>query len=244
MGLGIVGGLSGSSSSDSTNPNSLPPGLNGIANELTIDAARLPRLDELFPAVPQQGSTLATAAAAANAPRPSDLKSIHYFVRQGATIDPSAAAASAISPDAQQSVGGLVRQTLDRAIRDVAEQSANSQLLNSGQVLLAPEVTQIQFVYFDGSAATDTWDMQERGSLPTAVEVRVWIAPDAIEAESSAVPLEPRMYSETVDLPLAAASQTAASASGSQQSQQSQQNSTTSSTQNSTTNQNTNQFGI
>jgi hypothetical protein len=74
------------------------------------------------------------------------------------------------------------------------------------QVLLAPEVTQLQFIYFDGATAIDTWDMQERGTMPTAVEVRIWIAPDAIEAEESAVPLQPRLYRQTVDLPLALAS--------------------------------------
>jgi hypothetical protein len=217
-GTGGSGGVSGGSSSESANPDSLPPGLNGIANELTIDVSRLPRLDELFPAVPQQSSSLATSSAAASAPRPSDLKSIHYFIRQGATIDPSAAAAAAITPDSQTGVGGLVRQTLDRALRESAEQTANSQLLESGQMLLAPEVTQIQFVYFDGTAATDQWNMQDQTTLPTAVEVRIWIAPDPIDAESSSVPLEPRMYSQTVDLPLAAAAQSAASSSNQQDS--------------------------
>jgi hypothetical protein len=249
---GSSSSTSGSSGASSTSGSStdgglasstttMTPGLNGLANELTIDVARLPRLDELFPAVPQQASTAAAATAAANAPRPSDLKSIHYVIRQGTAIDPSDAAASAISPDAQQGVGGLVRQVIDRAVFDAAEQSANSQLLNSGQVLLAPEVTQIQFVYFDGSAAADTWDMQERSSLPTAVEVRVWIAPDATEAASSEVTLQPRMYSETVELPLAAAAQAAASASGSQQSQQ---DSTDQSTEDGSTTDDSSNFGI
>ncbi len=186
------------------------PGLNGLTNELMLDVARLPRLSELFPAVPQQASALATSAAAANTPRPSDLKSVRYFIRQGNTIDPSDLAATGISAEAQQAVGGLVRQSVDRAIREVAELSANSQLLNSGQVLLAPEVTQIQFVYFDGTTAVDQWDMQQLGSLPTAVEVRIWIAPDAIAAESSEVPLQPQIYCETVELPLAEAAATAA----------------------------------
>jgi hypothetical protein len=197
---------------ETTESSTTAPGLNGLTNELMLDVARLPRLDELFPAVQQQASASATSTAATNAPRPSDLKSVRYFIRQGNTIEPSDLAATGISTEAQQAVGGLVRQSVDRAIREVAEQSANSQLLNSGQNLLAPEVTQIQFVYFDGTTAVDQWDMQEMGAMPMAVEVRIWIAPDAITAESSAVPLQPQMYSQTVELPLAEAA-----AAGSQQ---------------------------
>lgn len=202
----------GDGSSDPSSENSQEtsttsaPGLNGLVNELLLDVTRLPRLDELFPTSPDQAASAAAAAAAANAVRPSDAKVIRYFVRQGNTIDPSDIAATAISPQANLTVGGLVRQTLDRAIREAAVQGGNSQVLNSGQVLLAPEVTQLQFIYFDGATAIDVWDMQERGTMPTAVEVRIWIAPDAIEAEESAVPLQPRLYRQTVDLPLALAS--------------------------------------
>jgi hypothetical protein len=177
-----------------------------------LDVARLPRLDELFPTVPQQSSTTA-ATAVANVPRPSDLKSVRYFIRQGTTIDPSDPAATMLSPEAQLGVGGLVRQAIDRAIRLTAEQAGNSQLLNSGQVLLAPEVTRIQFIYFDGTTAVDTWDMQERSTMPTAVEVRIWIAPDSAEADSSSVPLAAQMYSQTIDLPLAQAAGASASTS-------------------------------
>jgi hypothetical protein len=198
------GGSSGQSSDGSQDTSTTTvPGLNGLVNEILLDVMRLPRLDELFPASPDQASS---AAAAANVPRPSDAKVIRYFVRQGSTIDPSDIAATAISSEANLTVGGLVRQTLDRAVRETAVQGGNSQVLNSGQVLLAPEVTQLQFIYFDGATAIDTWDMQERGTMPTAVEVRIWIAPDAIEAEESAVPLQPRLYRQTVDLPMALAS--------------------------------------
>src|SRR3972149_2969303 len=69
--------LGGSESSTTT----MAPGLNGLVNELMLDVARLPRMDELYPAVPQQTSTLATAVAA-NTSRPSDLKTVRYFIRQ------------------------------------------------------------------------------------------------------------------------------------------------------------------
>jgi hypothetical protein len=211
--------LLGSSTSQSgvQTPTTVPPGVNGLTNELQIDVLRLPRLDELFPPSPQ-GATPVSTMAATNVPRPSDAKTVRYFVRQGATIDASAPAAAAITETNQDGAGGLVRQTVDRAVREIAEQSGNSQMLNSGQVLLAPEVSQVQFVYFDGSTVYDVWDMQERGGMPTAIEVRIWIAPDPIEAAESTVPLEPKMHSQTVALPLAATAQATAAESQDQQS--------------------------
>ncbi|MGD9634919.1 MAG: hypothetical protein AB7G28_04980 [Pirellulales bacterium] len=214
---GSSGGMGGSSS-DGTSPTGLKPGLNGLTNELMLDVVELPRLDEMYPTVPQQASSFATAANAAALPKPSDLKSVRYFIRQGATVDASDPAATLLSPADQLKVGGLVRQTIDRAIRQMAEQTANSQILNSGQMLLAPEVTQIQFIYFDGTQVLDQWDMSQAGAMPTAVDVRIWIAPDPIDAEASETPLQPRMYNQTVELPLAqAAGNNANSANSSQQ---------------------------
>lgn len=214
----------GGMQSDTT---TLAPGLNGLLNELMLDVARLPRLDELFPAMPQQPLATAAAATAANVTRPSDIKMVRYFMRQGTAVDPSDAAATALAPAAQQAVGGLVRQTVDRAVRQMAEQAGDAQLLESGQVLLAPEVTQIQFRYFDGTTAVDTWNMQERSKMPTAIDVRIWIAPDGVETESSDIPVEPRMYSQTIDLPLAQAAGTSASSSSGNESKESTAEETT-----------------
>ena len=49
--------------------------------------------------------------------------------------------------------------------------------------------------------------------MPTAIDVRIWIARDTEESESSDVPSEPRMYSQTIELPLAQAAKASASAS-------------------------------
>jgi hypothetical protein len=202
------GSMSAGSSGDGTvSTSTAVPGLNGLTTELLLDVARLPRLDELFPTVPGQRTAAATAAAAANLPRPSDLKSVRYFIRQGTAIESSDLAATALgSPAAQLGVGGLVRQTIDRAVRETAEQAGNSQLLNSGQTLLAPEVTQIRFRYFDGTSVYDEWNMQERNALPTAIEVRIWLDPTG-NSVSHSIATTPasndRMYLETIALPLA-----------------------------------------
>lgn len=219
---------SGGFSNDGSSPTGMKPGLNGLTNELMLDVIRMPRLDELFPTVAgQPAAANMTGATVATMVKPSDAKSVRYFVRPGATVDASDPAATLLSPEEQLKVGGLVRQTLDRATRQMAEQTANSQILNSGQQLLAPEVTEIQFIYFDGTQVLNQWDMSQAGSMPTAVDVRIWIAPDPIEAAESKTPLQPRMYNQTVELPLAQAA--AAAATGAQQ--QSSQESTAGSTE-------------
>ena len=181
------GSTSAGSSGDGTvSTSTAVPGLNGLATELLLDVARLPRLDELFPTVPGQRTAAATALG---------------------------------SPAAQLGVGGLGRQTIDRAVRETAEQAGNSQLLNSGQTLLAPEVTQIQFRYFDGTSVYDEWNMQERNALPTAIEVRIWLDPTG-NSVSHSIATTPasndHMYLETIALPLAQSTASAGSSGSSE----------------------------
>jgi hypothetical protein len=135
-------------------------------------------------------------------------------------MDPSDIAVTSMSGTAQQQAGGLVRQTIDQAVRKMAEDGGSSDLLNTGQVLIAPEVVQIQFTYYDAAQGTtvDNWNMQEQNAMPVAVEVRIWLASSTADAKpisyaTGSTPSDANMYSETIDLPLAAA--TAATSSSS-----------------------------
>jgi hypothetical protein len=207
----------------------LAPGLNGTFQELILDVTRLPRLDELFPAVPQQPGAAFTAVSVA---RPSDVKTVRYLLRPGSAVAASDAATTSLVPAAQLQVGGLVRQTIDRAARDMAEQSGNTAVLESGQVLVAPEVVHVEFRYFDGVAAVDEWIMRERQAMPRAIEVRIWLADPNTAALSPSTsgtlagpPDNAHMFSQTVELPLSQT--TAASASGTQTDTTETDNSTT-----------------
>lgn len=42
---------------------------------------------------------------------------------------------------------------------------------------IAPEVTGIEFLYYDGTQWTDTWDTTEMGGLPIAVHIAFSIVP-------------------------------------------------------------------
>jgi uncharacterized membrane protein YgcG len=221
---------SSSSSSDSSNSNSngnqnpsdTVPGLNGSTSEIVLDVNRLPRAEELFPPGQQPTATSSSSSSTSAAARPTDAKTVHYFVRQGNAMDPSDIAVTSMSGTAQQQAGGLVRQTIDQAVRKMAEDGGSSDLLNTGQVLIAPEVVQIQFTYYDAAQGTavDNWNMQEQNAMPAAVEVRIWLASSTADAKpisyaTGSTPSDANMYSETIDLPLAAATAATSSSSSS-----------------------------
>jgi len=210
---------SGSSNDQAETDNTLPLGISGSAQELYIDVTRLPNQDELFRSV--TGYTNAQSAAAmtgrppggsgapaATAPT-TDLKTVHYYVRPGDTLAPGAAAATSLDPAAQQSVGGLVRQEVPRAHRHFAEQNGNSDLLNSGEVLIAPEVVQIDLQFFNSGEVFQEWDMKEQQSLPAAVEVCIWLrstnaASQAATSNGYNSLANAHAYRQVVFLPMAA----------------------------------------
>jgi hypothetical protein len=206
----------------------LPLGLSGTANELYVDVSRLPRREELFAtntgyqnaqSPNTQGPSLpgTSAASAAAMVPPADVKSVHYYLRAGEAIAPGSASATTLDPGGQQRVGGLVRQEIPRAQRVLAEQSGNSAILDANQTVLAPEVVQLSFRYYDGSQVTNDWDMEEQKKLPLAVEVRLWLTSPNVESMSIVSPTDPTMlaanvreYRQTVYLPMAATTEASA----------------------------------
>jgi hypothetical protein len=208
-----------------TQPESeMPLGLNGTITELYVDSTRLPRREELFATVTgytnapiglETGAVGAgaTSASMSRVARPSDLKTVKYFVRPGEVIPPGSVAATSLSPEGQMMGGGLVRQEIPRSARLWAEQSGNTAILESGQALIASEVVHIEFRYFDGLQVLDVWDMVEQNCLPTAIEISLWIAPlDAENGRYDATGLanNAREYRQTVYLPMSQLSQAGA----------------------------------
>jgi hypothetical protein len=200
----------------------MPLGLSGGVEELYVDVTRLPRQDELFSTT--TGYTNAPSAAAASAGAagsagsvattseinpPADLKTVHYYVRAGDAVTSGSVAATSLAPGAQATAGGLVRHEVPRRMRVFAEQAGSSGILDEGAVLVAPEVTQIQFRYYDGSQLVDTWDMKELQKLPLAIEVSIWLrsaraATASAEYSSADAMNGARTYRQVVYLPMAA----------------------------------------
>jgi hypothetical protein len=212
------GDSSSESDSDEQTGGTLPLGLSGTLAELYIDVTRLPRREELFSTITgytnapmpiPQGNP--TSEATATISPPSEVKTVHYFLRQGEKIDPASLATTNLAPELQLRAAGLVRQEIARPMRTFAEQSGNSQLLESGQTLIAPEVVHLEFRYYDGQTISDAWDMREERALPVAIEVRIWLnAPDATtdqisSSDRATLMAAAREYRQTVYPPMSSA---------------------------------------
>jgi hypothetical protein len=212
---GSGSGSSASGSATNQEPeDTMPLGVNGATDQLYVDVTRMPRQEELFGTTTgytnaqSQASTksgTSTSSATSDAMPVADLKTVHYFVRQGDAVAPGSAAVTSLAPDAQATAGGLVREEVPRRMRVFGEETGTNSSSNTNTQLVAPEVTQIQFRFYDGSQLTDTWDMKELKVLPVAVEVAVWVKSPRDDAGAAG-----RMYRQVVSLPMAAISQAAA----------------------------------
>ncbi len=145
------------------------PGVYGNQYELQIDVSRLPRPDEY------QG-VMALDAGASPLQIPSDVKTVSYFLRP--PDDAQAAAPTTQGGFADEAPqGGLVRRELDRAVARLASDSGDGALLDATGDVLAPEVTGLEFRYFDGTQWLFDWDSDAMGGLPAAVEIAIAITP-------------------------------------------------------------------
>lgn len=189
-GIGMSGGSGlggsaggGAAGTGGENDLTMPLGVNGTVEEIYVDVERLPRLDELFLSTTGYSNTQTAVtpvgAGTVTPAQANSVKTVRYFVRQGKAIEAGSLAATSLAPEAQMEAGGLVRQQIPRPQRVMAEQIGDQSVLDSGQTLIAPEVVHIEFRYFDPTLGQviDYWDMKEKGGLPPAIEVRIWIMP-------------------------------------------------------------------
>ncbi|MDB2686791.1 type II secretion system protein GspJ [Mariniblastus sp.] len=140
---------------------SFRPALYGSSNVIALDVSRLPRLDEYNSIVAGEDSEHQT---------PSDVKTLSYFYSNASTNSDGVQFTS-VAP------GGLYRRQLDRA---VAAYSGDSGLVSSPDEysdLVASEVAEINFRYFDGDSWLSQWDSEELQGFPPAIEVTIVIDP-------------------------------------------------------------------
>lgn len=152
------------------------PGLYGGSDWIEVDVSRLPRPDQLQ-------SEYVFSADGVLVDRLSDVKTVAYFVLSPEeTINYSFASRPGIVGFEQQ--GGLVRRELDRAVTYYASTTGELDSVNQELEPIAPEVELMEFAYFDGSDWYDSWDSAEQGSLPKAVEIRLYLRPKQSGSQS------------------------------------------------------------
>ena len=141
---------------------SFRPSLFGTANSVAVDISRLPRLDQYNAIVAGEDSEIQT---------PSDIKTLAYFFSTAEPVNNDQVAFARVAP------GGLYRRQIDRA---VAAHSGIPSLVASPDEycdLVAGEVAEIHFRYFDGEGWQAEWDSEENGGFPLAIEVVLVIDP-------------------------------------------------------------------
>ncbi len=140
-------------------PSSLP-GLYGNRTQLAVDVSRLPRAD-------QYDQMLALASDGLLVDRVSDVKTVAYYV-----LSPEDGLFYSAEAGGE---GGLVRRELDRAVTLWASQQGTLDAMSLAAEPMAPEVVAIEFLYYDGMTAHESWDSALYGGLPTAVEIALTV---------------------------------------------------------------------
>lgn len=138
------------------------PTLIGDSQALVVDVSRLPRLDEYNPLVATQGPQVQL---------PSDVKAICYFH----STQPPAQREELFSDQSQR--GGLYRRQIDRAVAAYRNDIGLVASPDDYCQLVAPEIHAVSFRYFDGTDWQSSWDSEESGGFPTAIEVTLMIDP-------------------------------------------------------------------
>lgn len=143
----------------------------GESNFVSIDISRLPRIDQYHPSIVSEQERSNTLA---------DVKTVSYFVseadgpnqRQNTNANQLAQLSQGQTPVA----GGLFRRQVDRSVASFAglESTGEPDLYSE---LVAREVVEVSFRYFDGSNWYTVWDSEDKGGFPLAVEVYILIDP-------------------------------------------------------------------
>lgn len=141
---------------------SFRPTLLGSTSVLMLDISRLPRLDQYNPLVASAESMNQT---------PADVKSVAYFFSDAAeVVDQKIEFSIGV-------VGGLYRREIDRAVAAFQNDFSLVETPDEHTKLLASEIAQIEFRYFDGKDWLADWDSGEAGGFPPAIEISIVIDP-------------------------------------------------------------------
>jgi hypothetical protein len=128
-----------------------------------LDISRLPRLDQYNPLIEKASERESTV---------SDIKSIAYFFSPiTAGYDPKVATRE------NEIQGGMYRREIDRAVANFRGQETLQIQPDDFAQLVASEIAEIQFRYFDGNDWTQQWDSDEEGGFPRAVEISIVVDP-------------------------------------------------------------------
>lgn len=145
----------------------------GTQSFIRLDISRLPRLDEYNPLVIRRSSDIRL---------PSDVKTVTYFF---SSLPPTQ------TDELDQNFGrrgGLYRREVDRAVESFENGDADIEIVvnpDEFSELVSPEISSIEFRYWDGEDWLVEWDSSEMNGFPSAVELAIVIDPERFALENS-----------------------------------------------------------
>jgi hypothetical protein len=146
------------------------PGIYGTQYELQIDVSRLPRPDEF-------SGVMTLGVGASPVQLPTDIKTVSYFLQPPETETNDAYSMTRGGFTDEARLGGLVRREIDRAAGLMAAENAGSAFLEEMGDVIAPEVTHLEFRYFDGTQWLLEWYSDQMEGLPVAIEIALAVTP-------------------------------------------------------------------
>ncbi len=173
------------------------PGLIGNQYQIQIDISRLPRLEEYIQVLDSDTANIDDV--------PSDIKTVSYFVQPAGVAGGVEDSLREVEDGTTgEEMGGLVRRSLDRAATIYSTTNSGSSILNQTGELLAPEVTGIEFAYWDGLIWQTEWSSDVYGELPLAVQVRLHMVQPTADASADPTDAENiRTFMHVIRLPMA-----------------------------------------
>lgn len=166
---------SGGTAATDTESSSQVRGIFGTATELRVDRGAPWRWERI---VEEIDSTSPSAA--------DDMpQTVQYVFNSGDTLLAGRMAALGVLADPSlPGYAGLYRQQVATAAwvyQNSATGVSISTTKQSAPELLAPEVLDLQFAYFDGEQLVQEWDSAQQGRLPRGVEIRLTVLEEPFE---------------------------------------------------------------
>jgi hypothetical protein len=138
---------------------------------------------------------ISLAATGNQTTRMSDLATIAYFV----------SGTSSGTLQLTASGTGLARLEGDRLALAMADKQSGGAAMASRAEILAPEVTAVRFMYYDGFRWRSDWDSSVLGGLPKAIDVELALQPAldlARTGRTTTSATAPTVYRLVIPIPL------------------------------------------
>lgn len=178
------------SSQSAATTEDTPPtqGIFGTATELRIDRSAIVQWEQRI----NRSDPLSEDTAVELNARPADMpQTVRYVFGEGKELLTADLAAQGVSDQPiTQGYAGLYRQQLPTATwieEDVTGASTGATSNMAEMELIAPEVVEIAFAYFDGEALVSEWDSEAQEGLPVAIEIKLTVLKEPLIKEQKAI---------------------------------------------------------